>query len=163
MSTAQVVAGSFSNLPEAMRHLQQWLLWRFETVDGEDKPRKVPYWIGGKKRRGKQGSDEDRAKLATFEAAVARLEKGGFDGLGFAFLPGDGLIGVDIDGAIDPETGEVSPRCEAIIRACASYTELSPSGKGVHSIVAGHTKTFKDTSAIRPSTPSEPASRRETS
>ena len=70
-------------------------------------------------------------------------ERGGWSGIGFAFLPDDGLIGIDIDGAIDPETGEISERCDAIIRACASFTEYSPSGKGVHIIVQGTTETNK--------------------
>lgn len=144
MSTAQAVVSNYLNLPEAMRQRQQWLLWRFELKEGEAKPRKVPYWLNGKRRLGKQGSDKDRANLAVFEAACARFEHGGYDGIGFAFLPGDGLIGVDIDGAIDPDTGEVAERCAKIIEACASYTELSPSGKGVHIIVHGEAKSIKD-------------------
>jgi primase-polymerase (primpol)-like protein len=63
--------------------------------------------------------------------------------VGFAFLPGDGLVGIDLDGMIDPDTGEVSARARNIIRACASYTEFSPSGKGVHIITHGATDTFK--------------------
>lgn len=127
-----------------MRALPQWLLWRFQQFDGEPKPRKVPVYANGRQRRGTQGSDADRAALVSFDAAVAALERGRFDGVGFAFLPGDGLIGIDIDGAIDAETGEVSARCRSIIEACASYTELSPSGRGVHIIVAGSTRTFKN-------------------
>ncbi|MBK8161526.1 MAG: PriCT-2 domain-containing protein [Rhodospirillaceae bacterium] len=44
---------------------------------------------------------------------------------------------------IDPDTGEISERCSQIIKACDSYTELSPSGKGVHIICSGETETFK--------------------
>ncbi len=133
------------HLPAQMRTLVQWLLWRSEADPKRaDKPRKVPYYANGSRRRGTQGDAHDRARLVDLEAALARLMQGGFDGIGFAFLPGDGLIGIDIDGAIDATTGEVSARCQAIIDACASYTELSPSGRGVHIIVAGTTQTFKD-------------------
>jgi predicted P-loop ATPase len=134
------------NLPAAMRALDQWLVWRFETYPGDKKPRKVPYYCSGRKRRGEQGSAEDRAQLAGFAQARALVDTGRFDGLGFAFLPGDGLIGIDIDAAIDADTGEVAPHCLRIIEQCASYTERSPSGRGVHIIVAGHTQTFKDNS-----------------
>lgn len=134
------------NLPDAMKTRQQWLLWRFMKYEGDKKPRKVPHYATGRKRHGNQGSEEDRRELVTFDVALAQLARGGFDGIGFAFLPGDGLIGIDIDGAIDPETGEVSERCSAIVEACASYTEYSPSGKGVHIIVEGETETFKDNS-----------------
>ena len=132
-----------SNLPLAMRELPQWLLWRFERYAGDKKPRKVPYYVSGRKRRGTQGSAEDRAELKPWDVAMGELSRGRFDGLGFAFLPGDGLIGIDIDGAISDD-GEVSDRCQAIVAACASYTEYSPSGRGVHIIVRGQTPSFKD-------------------
>lgn len=134
-------------MPAAMREKQQWLLWRFELKAGEEKPRKVPHYVSGRKRRGAQGSEEDRAELATLEAALATYQRSRmWDGLGFAFLPGDGLVGIDIDGVVDPDTGEISQRCQDIVKACGSYTEWSPSRRGVHIIVAGETKTFKDNS-----------------
>lgn len=135
-----------ASVPQAMRDRLQWLLWRFEANDAGKKPRKMPYYVSGRKRYGGQGSDQDRRELTSFDIAITHLARGHAEGLGFAFLPGDGLIGIDIDGAIDPGTGEVSPRCQAIIDACASYTELSPSGKGVHIIVEGTSETFKDNS-----------------
>jgi primase-polymerase (primpol)-like protein len=138
---AQDVDHMLENMPAQMRALRQWLVWRFETFEGDKKPRKVPYYTNGRKRRGEQGSDEDRQLLAAFDVACDLVARGRYDGLGFAFLPGDGLIGIDIDGAIDPDTGEVSERCLQIIRDCASYTEYSPSGRGVHIIVAGQTQT----------------------
>ncbi len=137
------------NIPAAMRDVRQWLLWRFEAQEGRPKPLKVPYYVNGKKRTGKQGDERDRASLTSFEDAMEGMQKIptdglAYQGLGFAFLPGDGLVGIDIDAAIDAETGEVSSRCQSIIEACASYTELSPSGTGVHIIVKGNTQTFKD-------------------
>ena len=130
-------------VPGAMRERAQWLLWRFEKYEGDKKPRKVPYYVSGRKRKGVQGSDADRGELASFDVAMTHLAQGRFDGAGFAFLPGDGLIGIDIDGAI-ADDGEVSERCQAIIEACGSYTEYSPSGRGVHIICLGQTETFKD-------------------
>ncbi|MGV8823982.1 VapE domain-containing protein [Methylibium petroleiphilum] len=133
-------------MPALMRELKQWLLWRFEPDEKRpEKPRKVPYYVSGRRRRGGQGSVEDRERLVSLNVAVSQLKAGRYDGVGFAFLPGDGLIGVDIDGAIDPESGEISARCQSIIDSCASYTEFSPSGRGVHIIGAGTIeKTFKD-------------------
>ena len=140
-----LVAAVQASVPAAMRDLPQWLLWRFESYAGDKKPRKVPYYVSGRKRSGEQGSDADRAELKSFDIALTHLQQGRYEGLGFAFLPGDGLIGIDIDGAIDDD-GVVSDRCHAIITACASYTELSPSGRGVHVICQGQTKSFKDNS-----------------
>lgn len=130
-------------LPEAMRALPQWLLWRYEQRAGEPKPRKVPYYISGYARRGTQGSDKDRSNLCAFDLAVQRFGRGNYDGIGFAFLPGDGLVGVDIDNGVDPDTGEISELCQDVIGACASYTETSPSGKGVHIILTGEPAAFK--------------------
>ena len=134
---------SYQAVPSAMRTLRQWLVWRFEQKPGDKKPRKVPYYLSGKRRMGEQGSVEDRAALGAFDEVCAAVAVGKFSGIGFAFLPGDGLIGIDIDGAIDPDTGEISDRAAAIIAACNSYTEYSPSRKGVHIIVHGESETFK--------------------
>lgn len=133
----------FAAVPAAMRDRRQWLVWRFEQREGDKKPRKVPYYASGARRHGDQGSERDRAALVGFEEACNAVVAGGYSGIGFAFLPGDGLIGIDIDGAIDTATGEIAERAANIIQACASYTEYSPSGRGVHIIVAGETETFK--------------------
>ena len=130
-------------VPSALRERAQWLVWSFEQQPGDKKPRKVPYYVGGGRRLGKQGSDEDRARLVTFERAVQSIRSEGASGVGFAFLPDDGLVGIDLDGVIDLETGELQERAAGIIRACASFTELSPSGRGVHIYCLGETKSHK--------------------
>ena len=133
----------WENIPQPLADRPQWLLWRFEAKEGQTKPLKVPYWTTGARRGGTQGGNHDRDKLVTLAEARRCYELGNFSGVGFAFLPGDGLIGIDIDGAIDLETGEVSQRLQAIIAAVSSYTEYSPSGKGAHIIAAGETRTNK--------------------
>lgn len=132
-----------SAIPSSLRSIPQWLVWRLEQQAGDKKPRKVPYYTKGTRRTGEQGSPEDRASLVDFDTAVGVCEAAGYSGVGFAFLPGDGLIGIDLDCMIDGETGEINERGNAIIEACNSYTEFSPSGRGVHIIAAGETKTFK--------------------
>jgi hypothetical protein len=137
----------YEAIPAALADRPQWLVWRFEDPDEPGKkPRKVPYYVNGGRRFGQQGTEEDRAKLTTLEGALVALGRLKMEGLGFAFLPGDGLIGIDIDGAIDTESGEIAERARSIIDACSSYTEYSPSGRGVHIIVAGTSETFKSNS-----------------
>ncbi|MDP1925753.1 MAG: VapE family protein [Thiobacillus sp.] len=135
---------AFDAIPASLASVPQWLLWRFEANEGEKKPRKMPYYVSGGRRTGEQGSAADRAHLVDLATARAAMEKNAarWTGVGFAFLPGDGLIGVDLDGMIDAD-GVMNERARNIIAACASYTELSPSGKGVHIICAGDTKSFK--------------------
>lgn len=132
------------NLPAAMRERQQWLLWRLEHDPKRPKPLKVPYYVNGAKRSGDLGGEADRAKLASFDDALARLgQSARFAGLGFAFLGDDGLVGIDLDGLVDADSGEMRADHLQAIEACASYTERSPSGRGVHVIVAGKVDSFK--------------------
>jgi hypothetical protein len=128
-------------VPQALRDRPQWLIWKFEKKAGQEKLAKMPYYVDGGRRHGKQGSDEDRKRLVSYGAAVAASPPEGKGGIGFAFLPGDGLIGIDLDGMIDGETGEISERGRNIIKACDSFTEYSPSGKGVHIYVKGDTSS----------------------
>ena len=128
--------------PEALRDRQQWLLWRFEPDPKKpEKPSKVPYYITGKRRVGQQGSPDDRQWLTNYQAALDALSwsKGHYSGIGFAFLPDDGLVGIDLDNMVDLDTGEIQPRALKIIEACGSYTERSPSGKGFHIFARGDT------------------------
>ena len=133
----------WENIPAHLADLKQWLLWKFEAKPGQVKPAKTPYYVKGTRRAGEQGSDKDRARLATLEQAREAFERGGWDGIGFALLPGDGLAGIDLDHVIDPTTGEIKPKALAIVQAFGSYTEYSPSGAGLHIIVQGTTTTNK--------------------
>lgn len=141
--TPVVVPPVWESIPADLAYRQQWLLWKFEAKEGQAKPGKIPYYVMGGRRTGGQGDDRDRQRLATLAVVRRAYERGGWSGIGFAFLPDDGLIGIDIDGAIDPVTGVVTDRCANIIKSCNSFTEYSPSGKGVHIIVQGMTETNK--------------------
>ncbi len=140
-----VSAVDFDAIPPTLAARAQWLVWRFESKPGDKKPRKVPYYVSGARRTGEQGSDADRVALVDLATARAAVDKaaGRWTGVGFAFLPGDGLIGVDLDGMFDPATALMTERGAAIVASCNSYTEFSPSGKGVHIICSGETETFK--------------------
>jgi putative DNA primase/helicase len=142
----EVAPPVWDNIPAELAGRAQWLLWKFEWPEpkpGKAAPKKwakVPYYVGGGRRAGGQGEDSDRRRLVTLAEVRRAFERkgAGWHGVGFGFLPGDGLVGIDIDGAIDPDTGEVSQRCLGIVGACRSFTEYSPSGKGCHIIGRGH-------------------------
>lgn len=130
--------------PAELLTRQQWLIWKFVQKPGQKKPSKMPYYASGAIRTGQQGSEEDRRQLVDYHSAVEAARLQNADGLGFAFLPGDGLIGIDIDGALGDDADQTRrSRALNIIDACSSYTEFSPSRNGVHIIVKGHTETFK--------------------
>jgi len=58
-----------------------------------------------------------------------------FDGVGFVL--GGGFAGVDLDHVREPETGHVDPWALKVVEDLQSYTEVSPSGTGLHVIVRG--------------------------
>ena len=66
--------------------------------------------------------------FTSFQEAVNALERGGFSGLGVGVF--DGLCAVDIDHCI-AEDSTLSPLAADIISTLESYTETSPSGRGV--------------------------------
>jgi hypothetical protein len=114
-----------------MKDLRQWLCWRFEERDG--KPTKVPY----DPSTGEKAESTNPKTWTSYEKAVSECKKHGYDGLGFVFTPEDDLCGVDLDKCLDPETGELEGWAQKIIGELDSYTEISPSGRGVHVLVRG--------------------------
>jgi primase-polymerase (primpol)-like protein len=119
------------NIPEELRQRPQWVVWKLEKRD--DKPTKMPYIAGGVGK----ASTTDLLTWEPFEDALTGYESGAYDGIGFVFCSGDPYVGVDLDGCVDPETGEVALWAAQIIGGLDSYTELSPSGTGVHIISRG--------------------------
>lgn len=140
---------AWDTIPAGLAERKQWLLWKYEWPEPEEgkappkKWQKVPYYVGGGRRTGDQGGERDLRRLATLDQVRRAYGSGKWDGVGFGFVAGDGMIAIDIDNALDTETGEWSPRCLEIVKACDSVTEISPSGTGVHIFVLGETETAK--------------------
>jgi putative DNA primase/helicase len=114
---------AFDNVPEELRCRPQWVVHK-------DKEPFIP----GTSRR---ASSTDLMSWRSFEEAVAALKTGRFDGVGFVFSTADPYTGIDLDHCRDPETGEIDREAQEIIDALDGYTEISPSGRGVHIIVRG--------------------------
>lgn len=131
------------NLPDDIKALRSWLVWRYEQHPGEPKPRKVPYYATGARRQGKQGVPEDRAQLVTFDEAQA-ASADGYSGVGLAMLADNGLVALDFDGCIDAE-GRIDPTVERLV--VGTYAERSPSGRGVRALMRGALKDRKDRDA----------------
>src|SRR5215204_7291117 len=114
-----------------MRDLRQWVCWRFEKRNG--RLAKVPY----SPLTGEKASSTDSETWVGYQEAVSAYQKQGYDGLGFVFTPEDELCGVDLDDCLDPESGEIETWAQEIIEELNSYTEISPSGMGIHVLVRG--------------------------
>lgn len=136
MSTVPTIRPQLRALkcPAQLADLPAWVIWRYEYVEGEEKPRKVAYYVDGTKRHGRQGRPEDRAHMATFLAAKTAAARRGFDGVGFCPLEDWGIVALDFDACVT--AGQVLPEVE---RLCAgTYAELSPSGSGVRAFFRGN-------------------------
>jgi hypothetical protein len=117
--------------PKALAELQRWphwVIWREEERDG--RPTKVPYQARYPERR---ASSTDPATWATHMAAKSALAQGKGDGIGYVFAEDDEYAGIDLDHCVID--GKVAFGARAIVDRLASYTELSPSGTGLHVIV----------------------------
>ena len=64
-------------IPAALRTVNNWLVWKKTFIQGEKKPRKVPFYVSGVPRNGAQGSPQDRASLSSYAAAIKAMEGGG--------------------------------------------------------------------------------------
>jgi len=112
-----------------MQDLRQWLCWRSEERNG--KPTKIPY----SPLTGQRASSTTPCTWAGYEDAVRACKEHGYSGIGFVFTSEDDLCGVDLDGCLNADTGEIEPWARIIIEELDSYTEISPSGTGVHVLV----------------------------
>lgn len=78
-------------------------------------------------------SPSNPATWGTYEQA--RHTSRSYAGLGFMFSSGDTYCGIDLDKCRNAETGQIAKWAIHIITQLDSYTEISPSGAGIHIII----------------------------
>jgi primase-polymerase (primpol)-like protein len=122
-----------------LRSYNHWVAWKVQPKEDGDRFDKVPY----DPRIGSKASTTDSRTWVSFDEAVAAYERDGWDGIGFVFSSGDPFTGIDLDGVRDPDTGELIDWAQEVIRAFGGYTEVSPSGRGVHIYVKGDVPSKK--------------------
>ena len=144
MTSVRAIAPALQavRVPEPLRALPGWLMWRFEHFVGEAKPRKIPYWADGTRRHGQQGGPQDRDRLTTFVAARDAAVRSGFDGVGFAPLTDFGYVFLDFDNCVDVH-GNTPGEIEKVVGR--AYAEYSPSGKGIRAALKGDLGNHKST------------------
>jgi putative DNA primase/helicase len=111
------------NIPQELKDLRQWILWK--AIKRDDAVAKVPIDI-----KGKSGAQTHADRWASFDEAVEASHRLRADGLGFAFDPATGVLGVDLDDVLDE--GVIALWADTIVKRLNSYTEISPSGHGLH-------------------------------
>jgi len=128
---------SYADLPDLpaiqrLKSCRQWVVWRYEDR-GKAKPTKVPYQPG----TGFNASVSTPHHWGTYDQAVARAERGRFDGIGFVLSADDDLTGIDLDHCRDPNTGDLEPLAQRVADLAETYCEVTPSETGLRLIVEG--------------------------
>lgn len=116
-------------IPAAMLGAPRWVAWKYEQRDG--RPTKVPL----NPQDGRTLADStDKRTWSDFDSAMSHVAKGA-DGVGFVL--GDGWGGIDFDESTD-ERGQPSETLQRLLghlRGVGAYTERSPSGVGLKTIL----------------------------
>ena len=113
-----------ANIPASLQKQGRFCLWRYEQNKG--RWTKVPYQPKAPQYR---AASTDAAHFTSLQAAMNARQ--GFDGVGLGIF-GD-IAAIDIDHCIS-ETGELSQLAQTVIEEMDTYTEYSPSGKGIRII-----------------------------
>jgi RecA-family ATPase len=127
-------------IPAEMMATPRWAPWRAvwnpKGNGGAGKYEKIPH----RADRPSAGlSNKTAAGWTTFHQALAAYKQhpDKFAGVGYLMTGPHGVVGIDLDHCRDPQTGEVAPWAAEVAAKLDSYTEVSPSGTGLHVITSG--------------------------
>lgn len=115
------------NIPDALAILPQWVCW-----GAKGKPRKMPF----DPRTGTPAKAGQPETWADFQTAAQAVEADRFEGVGFEFDAAGCVVGIDFDHCL--HDGKCDPWVEAWVTKLDSYTEISPSGEGLHVFCSAH-------------------------
>lgn len=112
-------------------------MWKAEDI-GAAKLSKVPYQINGQK-----ASVTNPSHWSSFDEVCNIV--GNYSGIGFVFSADDNFSFIDLDYTTDPA---VLAKQKEIFNTFSSYSEVSPSGQGLHIIVKGSVPVGRRRNAI---------------
>lgn len=118
-------------VPRELATRKQWVCWKL-APNHQGKVTKIPY----RAKDGREAASTRSQDWSTLDEALDAVDKYGLDGVGFVFTDDDPYAGADLDHCID-ESGNIHPEAQRLLDQIRSYTELSPSGTGVHVIYKG--------------------------
>lgn len=122
------------SIPDLLKGQNRWAPWIAIWDEKRQKYDKVP-------RRAdvpEYGlSTADPSRWYTYAAALAtyRRESPPLAGVGYVMTGAHGIVGVDLDGCI--ADGQLAPWAQEVVDELRSYTEVSPSGRGLRIFLQG--------------------------
>lgn len=126
---AGFLSDALARVPRELKEEPRWVCWRREERGG--KLTKLPVDA----RTGRMAKSTDPATWTAFAEAVAAVGRWCCDGVGFVFGPDRAYTGLDLDHVLDG--GALDPEYRWIVDEAGTYTEVSPSGDGLHLIFRG--------------------------
>jgi hypothetical protein len=116
---------NFQKIPTDLRVASSWLVWKLGPLNPKTGRRpKLPC----NHATGDVTDKADPSVWTSFEEAISKAGK--FSGIGL--LPMGKVIGFDLDKCRNKETGEINAWARDWVAKLNSYTEISPSGDGLH-------------------------------
>ncbi len=127
----------FEKMPRVLRKATRWVTWK-ARIKPDGSVGKQPYQANGK-----PASVVNPTDWCTYDEAVAAYRADpSLSGIGFVLTKSTRPVTcLDLDKCLDAD-GKLSAHAHAIVEAADSYTELSPSGKGVRIILMGDAGAF---------------------
>lgn len=121
------------NIPNELKTHSNWVLWKWMLTEemGEMVWKKIPFQV---KNPGNQAASTRPEEWTDFDTAYIVYQGGGWAGMWFSL--NKLYVGVDFDHVIDTNPERLAIIREALIRF-DSFTEISPSGTGMHCLVEG--------------------------
>ena len=124
------VMNYFPRQLDELKSLRQWVAYRLVWNEKKGKSDKLPI----NPHTGENAKANDPSTWGSYDEAINfAICQGFFDsrsgGIGFEFA--NGYCGIDLDNVV-LEDGSLKTFAEDIVKTMNSYTEYSPSGKGLH-------------------------------
>ncbi len=133
-----IILPIFENIPDELKHFPQWVNWQTVPRKEGEKPTKPPF-----QPNGKLAKTDDPATWSPFPVVKDAAPR--FDGVGFVLTNGDPYVALDFDHCRCPAFDGVTPWGNSLdmvapeiadyVRKLNSYTEVSPSRKGIRMFV----------------------------
>jgi Protein of unknown function (DUF3987) len=127
--TIQSFVDPLPKVPQRLKEKSNWVLWKLAQVNG--KITKVPYKLDFKNAAASTRSDE----WSDYKSVVEKImSEGGItekQGLGRVVQKDERVVGFDLDGCRDSQTGAIAQWAEDIVEAVNSYCEITPSQTGI--------------------------------
>jgi hypothetical protein len=121
--------------PQALKDKPAWVLWKLASVNG--KITKVPYKLDFKNAAASTRPEDWSDYKSVAEKIIS---EGGItekQGIGRVVQKSERVVGIDLDGCRDFETGAIAQWAEDLVEITNSYCEVTPSQTGIRIWVRG--------------------------